>query len=310
LPGDESRALLKVSLLNLHLLFPLFSSVTFVFGMMNARKAIGRGASAWTGTFFGNLWLGLFWMLVGVCRWEVIPVTEWWRAAVVGLLFFLGQFFTYTAFRFGDVSVATPVFGTKILFVAVLSSFMTGQSISTTVWIAAFVATAGVVLVQSGAGSAGRLDRIRAVITVLMALSAAFCLSLFDVCLQSWGTGFGALQFLPVMFVSASSFSCVLLPWTDGVATLRFRQALRPMVYATVLMALQALSMTIVLSQFGDATRVNIVYALRGLWAIVFSWFLAQSFEGGEQHVHSSVMVRRAVGAILLTGAVVLALLK
>ena len=297
-------------MLNLHLLFPLFSSVIFVFGMMFARKAISRGASAWTGTFYGNLWLGLFWLLVGVCRWEVIPVADWWRAAIVGLLFFLGQLFTYMAFRYGDVSVATPIFGVKILFVAFLSSMMTGQSISATVLIAAFVATAGVILVQSGGGALQRQERTRVLLTVVTALIASLSLSVFDVLLQRWGAVSGAMPFLPVMFVSASLFSFVLLPWVNSVSTLKSLRSLRPMFIATVLMALQAMGMTIALSQFGDATRVNIVYALRGLWAIVFAWLLAQSFEGGERYASRSVMLRRAAGALLLTGAVVSSLVQ
>ena len=297
-------------MLNLHLLFPLFSSVIFVFGMMFARKAISRGASAWTGTFYGNLWLGLFWLLVGVCRWEVIPVSDWWRAAIVGLLFFLGQLFTYMAFRYGDVSVATPIFGVKILFVAFLSSMMTGQSISATVLIAAFVATVGVILVQSGGGALQRLERTRVLLTVVTALIASLSLSVFDVLLQRWGAVSGAMPFLPVMFVSASLFSFVLLPWVNSVSTLKSLRSLRPMFIATVLMALQAMGMTIALSQFGDATRVNIVYALRGLWAIVFAWLLAQSFEGGERYASRSVMLRRAAGALLLTGAVVSSLVQ
>ena len=297
-------------MLNLHLLFPLFSSVIFVFGMMFARKAISRGASAWTGTFYGNLWLGLFWLLVGVCRWEVIPVSDWWRAAIVGLLFFLGQLFTYMAFRYGDVSVATPIFGVKILFVAFLSSMMTGQSISATVLIAAFVATVGVILVQSGGGALQRQERTRVLLTVVTALIASLSLSVFDVLLQRWGAVSGAMPFLPVMFVSASLFSFVLLPWVNSVSTLKSLRSLRPMFIATVLMALQAMGMTIALSQFGDATRVNIVYALRGLWAIVFAWLLAQSFEGGERYASRSVMLRRAAGALLLTGAVVSSLVQ
>ena len=297
-------------MLNLHLLFPLFSSVIFVFGMMFARKAISRGASAWTGTFYGNLWLGLFWLLVGVCRWEVIPVSDWWRAAIVGLLFFLGQLFTYMAFRYGDVSVATPIFGVKILFVAFLSSMMTGQSISATVLIAAFVATAGVILVQSGGGALQRQERTRVLLTVVTALIASLSLSVFDVLLQRWGAVSGAMPFLPVMFVSASLFSFVLLPWVNSVSTLKSLRSLRPMFIATVLMALQAMGMTIALSQFGDATRVNIVYALRGLWAIMFAWLLAQSFEGGERYASRSVMLRRAAGALLLTGAVVSSLVQ
>ena len=300
--------MLKV--LNMHLLFPLFSSVIFVFGMMFARKALGRGASAWTGTFYGNLLLGLIWLLVGVCRWDVIPMAEWWYAAIVGLLFFSGQCFTYLAFRYGDVSVATPIFGVKILLVAVLSSILTGQTISTTIWTAALVATAGIILVQYGSGAGQRHENKRVFLTVVTALSAATCMSLFDVCLQRWGVNSGALKFLPVMFVSASLFSCVLLPWVDRVSQLKSIHALQPMILSTVLMPLQAMGMTIALSQFGDATRVNIVYALRGLWAILFAWLLAGSFEGGERFASRAVMLRRAAGALLLTGAVVASMLR
>jgi len=305
-----SMVLSEVIVSNLHLLFPLFSSITFVFGMMYARKAIGRGASAWTGTFYGNLWLGLSWLLVGIYRWDVMPVADWWQAAIIGLLFFSGQFFTYTAFRYGDVSVATPIFGVKILLVAVLTSFTTGQSIASTVWVAAMIATAGIILVQSGPGSAHKHERRQLLITVVTALSAASAMSVFDVLLATWGKAHGALQFLPVMFVFASLFSCGLLPWVTPVAKLNSVHALRPMLFATILMASQAMGMTIALSQFADATRVNIVYALRGLWAIVFAWLLAHSFEGGERHVARSVMLRRAAGALLLTAAVVLALFK
>ena len=240
----------------------------------------------------------------------MIPVSDWWRAAIVGLLFFLGQLFTYMAFRYGDVSVATPIFGVKILFVAFLSSMMTGQSISATVLIAAFVATVGVILVQSGGGALQRLERTRVLLTVVTALIASLSLSVFDVLLQRWGAVSGAMPFLPVMFVSASLFSFVLLPWVNSVSTLKSLRSLRPMFIATVLMALQAMGMTIALSQFGDATRVNIVYALRGLWAIMFAWLLAQSFEGGERYASRSVMLRRAAGALLLTGAVVSSLVQ
>ena len=294
--------------MHLHLLFPLFSSVTFVFGMMYASQAIRRGASTWTGTFYGNLWLGIIWLIIGISRWDVIAFAEWWKAVTVGMLFFSGQCFTYMAFRYGDVSVATPVFGVKILFVAGLTSLSTRQNLSAAVWIAAIVATIGIILIQYGGGANQQSAKKSILLTVVMALMAAGCMSLFDVCLQRWGVAAGALRFLPVLFVSAAIFSCVLLPWVDRVSRLKSVRALQPIIIATVLMPLQSMGMTIALSQFGDATRVNIVYALRGLWAIVFAWLLAHSFEGGERHVSRSVMLRRATGAILLTGAVITAL--
>lgn len=295
--------------MKLHLLLPLFSSITFVFGMMFARKAIGRGANAWTGTFYGNLWLGVIWLVVGIFRWEVMPVGEWWKAIVISVLFFAGQSFTYVAFRYGDVSVATPVFGVKILFVAGLTAILTGQRIPGTVWIAAVVATLGIILVQSGGGSGHRAEKRNILLSILLALAAASCMSLFDVSLQHWGVPAGALNLLPVMFVSAALISCVLLPRVDSPQSLVTVSALRPMVFATVLMPLQSMGMSIALSQFGDATRVNIVYSLRGLWAIAFAWLLARFFEGGEMHAGRSVMLCRATGAVLLTGAVITSLL-
>ena len=309
-PLSVRSAFFEIIVSNLHLLFPLFSSITFVFGMMYARKAIGRGASPFTGTFYGNLWLCLIWLVVGAYRWDVMPVAEWWQPAIVGLLFFLGQFFTYAAFRYGDVSVAAPIFGVKILFVAVLSAWTTGQKTPATVWIAACVATAGIILVQSTPGSRQRHEKRKLLITVLTALLAALSLSVFDVLLQSWGKSYGAVRFLPVMFASAAGFSCLLLPWISRVSHLKSTAALRPMLSATVLMALQAMGMTIALSQFGDATRVNIVYALRGLWAIAFPWMLARAFEGGERDVSRAVMFRRSAGAVLLTIAVVVSLFQ
>ena len=46
-----------------------------------------------------------------------------------------------------------------------------------------------------------------------------------------------------------------------------------------------------------------------GLWAIVFAWTLAGSFEGGERYARQTVTLRRATGALLLTGAVVASML-
>ncbi len=89
-------------------------SIIFVVGMMFAKNAIVKGTSPWTGTFFGNLWLAIIWAVYGISTGDLLPVAGWWQAAVIGLTFFLGQLFTYLAFQYGDVSVATPIFGVKV----------------------------------------------------------------------------------------------------------------------------------------------------------------------------------------------------
>jgi drug/metabolite transporter (DMT)-like permease len=297
----------------LHLLFPLFSSIVFVIGMMFAKKAITRGASPWTGTILANYWLALAWIIFGLLQGEILPLAGWWQATLVGLSFLLGQLFTYLAFQHGDVSVATPIFGVKVIIVAVMVSVLAGDQIPRNVWIGAVLAAAGVVLVQAGvrAGS-GNVSQAattrRAILTVVLALAAATSLSLFDVGLQSWGRHWGASQFLPVMFAATGILSCTLLPWADGPTRLLKLGAGRPMLVGTLLMALQAVSMSWSLSVFGDATRINIVYALRGLWAVLLAWLLSKMFGSQEAHLSTRVMMIRLAGAFLLTASVIIAL--
>ena len=62
----------------------------------------------------------------------------------------------------------------------------------------------------------------------------------------------------------------------------------------------------VTLAQFGDAARVNVVYALRGLWGVALAWAVAHRWGGGEAALPHEVMLTRMAGALLLTAAVVL----
>lgn len=292
-----------------HLLFPLLSSVLFVFGVMFAKKSIAGGASPWTNTFLSNFWLALCWSIVAIMQGAFLPIALWWQAALVGLSFVLGQILTYLAFQQGDVSVATPVFGVKIVMVAIALSVLAGESVSGNIWLGAVLAALGVGIVQAGSGSpdSGHSPR-KAILTVVLALSASLCLTLFDVGLQKWGRAAGAGRFLPAMFISVGLLSCGVLPWTDRPSRLGQLGILRPLVIGSVLMAIQAMSMSYSLSRFGDAARINIVYALRGLWAVGISWILASRFGGAEARHSLFVMLLRLGGAILLMISVLIAL--
>ncbi len=301
-----------------HLLLPLFSSVVFVLGMMLVKTSTMRGASPWTGTCLANLWLALLWGIPAVLQQSIVPPDAWGQAAVIGGLFVLGQLFTYLAFQYGDVSVATPIFGIKVLMVAALSSVMSGELIPSRVWVAAALATIGVVLVQSTNGriptrvtpADSVIPRDRRGLTIVMALLAAVALSLFDVLLQKWGSRWNSREFLPVAFAATGLFSLIFLPWVDRPGKLRQLDAVSPMLFGTFLMAVQAVSMSYALATYGDATRVNIVYALRGLWGVLLAWMLARWFYSNESLLAPRIMLVRLLGAGLLTAAVVVSLFR
>jgi drug/metabolite transporter (DMT)-like permease len=298
-------SLLKARFVPFYLLFPLFSSVVFVLGMMLAKQAIDRGVSPWTGTFLANVWLALFWAGVAIVRGEIIPVEAWGDAALIGLLFVLGQLFTFLAFQFGDVSVATPVFGVKVLMVAAVTSLLAEINVPLNVWAAGALACVGIMLIQWSDGRAPANARTsRRGLTIILALSAAFCLSLFDVSLQEWVGSWNSFAFLPVMFGAAGVLSLVFLPKVDGPKRLYELKATKWMLGGTLLMAVQAMSMCYALAEFGDAPRVNIVYALRGLWGVMLAWQLARTLGTNEATLGRAVMLRRLAGAVLLTVAV------
>lgn len=276
---------------------------------MSAKQAIVRGASPWTGTFWGNQWLAIFWVLVAVVRGSLCEFDMWLPAAIIGALFVLGQLLTYLAFQVGDVSVATPVFGIKVIVVATLQSLFAGEVISGRIWIAGIMATSGVVLIQWVDSGATKRDRRKTMLSILIAGLAAFTLSLFDVSLQAWAKDVNTYDFMPVMFGFVGLFSLVLLPKVDSVSHLKTTKSFRWMLSATILMAMQAFSMCFSLAEFGDAARINIVYALRGLWGVLLAWALAKRLQTGEAELPRIVMVRRLAGAGLLTGAVLIAIL-
>ena len=70
------------------------------------------------------------------------PVTLLWQPALVGALFLAGQLFTLLAVARGDVSIAAPVLGVKVLVVPALSPLFVDDALSPRIWIAAAIAMA------------------------------------------------------------------------------------------------------------------------------------------------------------------------
>jgi drug/metabolite transporter (DMT)-like permease len=294
---------------SLHLLFPLGSSLLFVVGAMLAKQATARGASPYTATALANFLLAACWLIVGVTRGEALPVDRWPPAIAIAAAFVAGQLGTYLAFQLGDVSLATPVFGVKIILVALISSLASDRAIEPRIWIASLLATVGIAVIHSGGGGAdGVRSTRRAALTIVLAVLAATSLSLFDVGLQHYGHEYGAEAFLTTMFVFTGVLSLGLLPWADRPAHLLAIRAGWPLAFSAMLMAAQAMSISYALGRFGDATRVNIVYSLRGLWSVALAWLLARLATSPEENHSPRTLAIRLLGAVLLTAAVIVAL--
>ena len=231
------------------------------------------------------------------------PVSQFWQPAIIGGLFLAGQLFTFLAVDRGDVSVAAPVLGVKVLIVPALAPFFVDDELSAKVWIAAAIAVIGIGFVQARDAS---IERSRILASVGFALLAACSMTLFDLLIQRWAPTWGAGYFLPVAFGFAAVFSLAFAGFADRPSDLKARGVIRPLAVGALLMSIQAIGMTVTLGLFGDATRVNIVYSLRGLWGVLLTWAVAQHLVGTGAAPGHRTMTMRLIGAVLIGVSVVI----
>src|SRR3954468_16686743 len=94
---------------------PLISAAIYSFAALSLKRATGNGAGPWRISFVTN-WIQAaffapFWLLGG----SPFAWVRLWHPATVGVIFFVGQILTFLALSRGDVSVTTPVLGTKVI---------------------------------------------------------------------------------------------------------------------------------------------------------------------------------------------------
>jgi drug/metabolite transporter (DMT)-like permease len=282
-----------------HLLLPLASSVGYVVAVLLVKRSAFFGVGLWRTTFVANVATGLcfapLWLLGGPGQ----PATMLWQPAVVGALFFAGQVCTFWAIN-GDVSLATPVLGLKILMVALLSSVLLADPVPLKWWVAAALSTGAIALLNGG-GQSGR----RKVGTTVMAASlAAASFALSDVLIQKWAPAWGAGRFLPLLFWALALFSLGLIPFFRAPLREISRPAWNWLLPGALVLALQAASMTYAVAVFGEATAMNVVYSSRGLWSVVAVWLIGHWFRNEEQHLGAVVLRRRLGGALLMLAAI------
>jgi drug/metabolite transporter (DMT)-like permease len=288
-----------------YLLLPLLSSVLYVCGALFLKQAGGYGVGVWRTTFVANLICGaafnVLWFLGG----SFPAVTLWWQPAVVALLFLAGQMLSFLAIERGDVSVATPVMGVKVVLVAIFVTLVLDESVTTALWLAAILSSVGIVFLNRGGGNQ---PHHHAGLTIGLGILAAACYALFDVLVQKWSPAWGAGRFLPMLMWFVALYSLALIPFFHAPLRAVPRPAWRPLVCGGCFIAAQGIFLISALSLYGEATAINVVYSSRGLWSVLAVWWLGHWFANKERERGAQVLGWRLLGALLLMAAIVLVL--
>jgi drug/metabolite transporter (DMT)-like permease len=292
--------------LPIHLLFPLASSVLYVAAALSLRRAAEQGAGLWRSTFVMNIGAAVCFvpLLLGSPGPGPCPI---WQPASIAALFIVAQTLTMVALNRGDVSVATPVMGTKVLFVAALVTLLVGEPIVADYWVSSGMSAAGIALLSLRGKGEPRPPHHHLPMTISAALAAAACYALFDVLVRKWSPAWGVSRLLPAIMGLAAVMSLALLPLFEGPLRRIPGSSGGPLLLGSLLLGIQALLLVRTLGLYPDTTRINIVYNTRGLWSIVAVWLVGHWWENSERHAGRTTLIYRTAGAALLLGAIIIA---
>jgi drug/metabolite transporter (DMT)-like permease len=284
------------------LILPFFCSLVYAIGALLLKRSMEAGHSPREAMVASNLALALFSLPLLV--WAKPPPAGlagwmWGAAPACSMLFFLGQICTFRAISGGDVSVATPIFGTKVVMTALFGALFLPGGVGSDLWVGAFLCTAGVALVGMQPG----VRRGKALRAVGWGLGSAAVFSLTDVIVARAAPEIGFCLFGPWMMLGMAVMSVWVVPpgqWGrilyGGGRRWGWGGAFLIGVQGTFLYASIALS--------GDPVGVNIVYAVRGLWSVILVAWIGKWLGNREAGSPRSVLVLRGVGALLLVAAV------
>jgi drug/metabolite transporter (DMT)-like permease len=293
--------------LPLHLLLPLAAAIVFVIGALLLKRASDLGADVWRTARIINYTTALvatpLWLFGGT----IPSASLWWQPVVAGMLFFAGQVFSLLALSTGDVSIATPVLGVKILLVAFLTAVLIGDPVGARLWTAAALSSAAIALLNVG----GAHPHKRVGTTIMLAALGATAYACFDVLVQKaspvWGTG----RIVPIAMACAAAYSLPLRLFDAprSASDEQTSRAYAPWLAAGAMgFAVQGLTFITSISIYRHAPTANVLYSSRGLWSVVAVWGVGHWFTNREQHLGARVLAWRLVGAILLMAALMMVL--
>jgi drug/metabolite transporter (DMT)-like permease len=271
---------------------------------MFLRRGAELGVGFWRTTFVANLICAAIYAPLLLAGGNFNPSLLWQPAIAAGL-FVGGSVLNFLSLDKGDVSIATPVLGLKIILVALFTPLLVGSSVTPRQWAAAALSTLAIALLNR----TGTTRHHHVGITIVSAGSSAAAFALFDVLVQKWSPAWGVGRFPPVMLGFVVLYSCLLVPLFPGSLGKIEGRAWPWLLAGSVVLGVQSLMFVGSVAHFGQATSANVVYSSRGLWSVVLVWLIGHWFHNAEQRLGPTILGWRLAGAALMLAAIGLVLL-
>jgi len=285
-------------------IIPLLNGLIFAIAAMCTKRSTSAGVGPWRTTFAMNVVLGIFSLPFWFLGEPVGDLTDLLGPLIVSVCFFAAQLFGIFAIHKGDVSVVTPILGVKAVAVGLLSIVIVRESQTGGVLAGAALSAVAIFLIRGNSHA----ERKRLAPSIILGVACAFTFALCDVLVQLYGGTLGYEKLVAASFTFVMIWSIGLVPFFHGSMKDVDRVTWRWLIFGSSLMAIQAILMGYVLSEYGKATIVNVMYSSRGLWSVLLVWMIGHWFGNREQELGTGAMLRRFAGALTLIVAIFLAM--
>ena len=285
-------------------LIPLSSALGYTFAALMLKRATERGVGPWRVMVIVNCTVALLflpWWLKGGSAFEW---SHCFHAILSGGTFFIGQILTFLALSRGDVSITTPVLGTKVILVAFFAAAFSGEKLTQSLWISALLTTIATALL----GGEVRSNRERVLPSLVFGFSAATAYASADIQQLNWAPAWGFGHYAPVMFLTVGCLALCVVPFLPEPLSTIPKRSVAWAVAGGTLLSLQATGIAYSIAEFREVTLTNILYNTRGVWSVLLVWAAGHWFSNTERSVGNAIMGRRLLGACLLLVAVLVGL--
>ncbi|MGJ8653585.1 MAG: DMT family transporter [Opitutaceae bacterium] len=280
-------------------IYPTIAAFTYAVAASFSKHALNQGVGILRLSFVINLIFVPVFALLLIGHEGAVPWSQVQYPIFMGVVFFLGQMFTFAAIRMGDVSLQTPVMGTKAVFVVMLAGAFGVQAISPAMVLAAIISMLGVALLGFSGGKAPRIG-----LTLLLAMLSALCFAGSDIITSHYGGDFGPSAFLFIAMLVNALLSFALIPFFNAPLREVPRASWLWASFAALLMAGQALLLNYSLARYGDAASANIFYSTRGLWSVLISLLVLHYIYRTNEALSRRLIIMRFAGASLMCVAI------
>ena len=286
------------------IVLPAVAAFLFSLAALALKRANQLGVDVWQTAFVVNISAGAIYSALWFVGGPSLRMELWYQPVLIAIFLFVGMLAQFMALNRGDVSVAVPVMGLKLLVVAIMSPIVVGDAIPFQLWIAVVLSILGVTMLNRG----GRSGSSRGfTISVTFGLLAAMSFGAFDLLAAKWGQGWGVGRLLPCVFWINAIFSLACLRGFLSTLSSRSRLALAWLSVGALLLSLQGLLFIGCLVVYGRAAQTNVSYSIRGLLSVLLVWSVGRYLQNDEGKLTRALLVNRLIGAVCLLSAIALA---